>query len=73
MLVLQSEESEGRRGVWDRADPRRNHVWGFDERLGHAVAFGAFDRGEARRQIERHAMSIVRCAAKIEPLSDNHW
>ena len=48
------DESKGFSGIRDRADPDIVTLEGFDEGLGHAVAFWAFDRGEARHQVERH-------------------
>src|SRR5580704_6312436 len=48
------DESEGCGSVWDRADPDVVTLEGFDEGLGHAVAFRAFDRREARHQVEGH-------------------
>jgi len=47
------DESEGSGRIRDRADPDVIALEGFDEGLGHAVAFRAFDRGEAGDQVER--------------------
>jgi hypothetical protein len=47
------DESEGGSGVWDQAYANVVALQGFDEGLGHTIALGAFDRGEARHQIER--------------------
>ena len=46
-------ESKGGSGIWDWADPDIVALEGLHERFGHAVALRAFDRGEARHQIER--------------------
>ena len=53
------DETKGGRGIWDRADPDVITLEGLHESLGHAVAFRAFDRGEARHQVERQAISMV--------------
>src|SRR4029077_18251022 len=47
------DQGERFRGVCDWADTDVVALEGFDKGLGHAVALWAFDRGEARRQIER--------------------
>ena len=47
------DEGEGGSGIRDRTDPDVVALEGFDESLGHAVAFRAFDRGEARDQVEQ--------------------
>jgi Transposase DDE domain group 1 len=66
------DESNGCSGVRDRADTHVIALEGFDERLGYAIACRAFDRCEARHSVQRQAISIVRWAAKIEPLSETH-
>src|SRR5580704_6972500 len=48
------DESERCGSARGRADPDVVTLEGFDEGLGHAVAFWAFDRREARHQIECH-------------------
>ena len=55
MLVLHPAIDEGKSGsgIRDRADPDVVALEGFDERFGHAVALRAFDRREARHQVER--------------------
>jgi hypothetical protein len=55
VLVFHPSIDEGKRGerIRDRADPDIVALEGLDEGLGHAVAFRAFDRGEARGKIER--------------------
>jgi hypothetical protein len=53
------DESEGGSGIWDQADPDVVALDGFDEGLGHAIAFRAFDRAEAGRQVEDQAISMV--------------
>ena len=45
-------EGESGSGIGDRADPDIVALEGLHEGLGHAVALGAFDRGEARGQVE---------------------
>jgi len=47
------DECKGCSGIRDRADPHVIALKGFDERLGHAIALRAFDRGEARHQVQR--------------------
>ena len=47
------DESKGGSGIWDRADPDVIALEGLHECLGHAVAFRAFDGGEARHKVER--------------------
>ena len=66
------DESKGSSGVWNWAYPDVIALEGLHESLGHAVAFRAFDRGEARHQVERPGDLDGSVAAKIEPLSDNH-
>src|ERR1700680_1722096 len=46
-------ESKGGSGIRDRADLDVVALEGFDERFGHTVALRAFDRREARDQVER--------------------
>jgi len=46
------DESEGSGRIRDRADPNVVAFEGFDEGLGHAIALRAFDRGEARFEVE---------------------
>src|SRR6266568_5194052 len=48
------DESKSRSGIRDWADPDIVALEGLYESLGHAVALGAFDRGEAWDQVERH-------------------
>src|SRR6266702_1253544 len=48
------DESKSRSGIRDWADPDIVALEGLHESLGHAVALRAFDRGEARDQVERH-------------------
>jgi hypothetical protein len=47
------DESKGCGGIRDRIDPDVVAFEGFHEGLGHAVALGAFDWGEAWEQVER--------------------
>src|SRR5437868_3630965 len=47
------DESKGSSGIWDRTDPDVIALEGLHECLGHAVAFRALDRGEARHQVKR--------------------
>jgi hypothetical protein len=55
VVVLHPAIDEGKRGerIRDRANPDIVALEGLNEGLGHAVAFRAFDRGEARGEIER--------------------
>jgi len=46
-------EGEGSSGVRDRADANVIALEGLHESLGHAVTLRAFDRREARHQVER--------------------
>src|SRR5437870_13603902 len=76
------DESKSRSGIRDRTDPDIVALEGLYESLGHAVALGAFDRGEAWDQVERHGdldgfvggedRAVVGhhctgCGARIEP------
>jgi len=45
--------SQSGRGIRDGADPNIVALEGLHKSLGHAVAFGAFNRGEARGEVER--------------------
>src|SRR5579864_1479779 len=66
------DKSEGRCCVRDGIDADVIALQGFDEGFGHAVALGAFDRGEAGHELSARAISTVLWAAKIEPLSLSH-
>ena len=46
------DQGERRGSARDRADPDVIAFEGFDEGFGHAIAFQALDRGEARHQVE---------------------
>jgi hypothetical protein len=59
---IDQRERGGR--ICDRADSDIIALEGFDERFSHAVAFRAFDRGEARHQVEGHGN--VDCAVSGE-------
>ena len=47
------DESERGGGIRDRTDPDVIALEGLHESLGHTVALRAFDRGEARGEVER--------------------
>src|SRR5204863_1762797 len=47
------DQGEGGSSIGDRVHPDVIALEGLYERLGHAIALGAFDRGEAGHQIER--------------------
>ena len=47
------DESKRRSSIRDRVDPDVVPLEGLHECLSHAVAFRAFDRGEARHEVER--------------------
>src|SRR5205823_3813078 len=47
------DQGEGGSSIGDRVHPDVIALEGLHERLGHAIALGAFDRGEAGHQIER--------------------
>jgi hypothetical protein len=49
-------------GVRDRVHADIVSLEGFDEGLGHAIAFGALHGREARLQVERDPVSIVLAA-----------
>ena len=46
------DERESGSGIRDWTDPDIVALGGFDKGFGHAVAFRAFDRGEARHQVD---------------------
>jgi hypothetical protein len=56
VVILHPSFDKGKRfhGVRDWGDTDVVALESFDEGHGHAVALWTFDRGEARREIERH-------------------
>jgi hypothetical protein len=66
------DESKGCGGIRDRADPDVVALEGLHEGLGHAVALRAFDGVKHGTRLSPKAISMVRWAAKIEPLSESH-
>src|SRR5215472_13138826 len=52
-VVVLHPAVESGSSIFNRADPNIIALEGFNERLGHTVALRAFDRREARHQIER--------------------